>query len=281
MKKHLYILLACTGLFVSCEEDLVIYDEVNGQTYARFSPNIVDLPVVFDSSADTQIPIQLSTLSDADRTVSVEVVSTGSENEASPDQYEFSATVIVPANSYSGNLSFTGIDNGIEIGETKTVTLQISGIAGDPDAKLDALSRTSVNMFQVCPVESDFFIGEYQLTTTKPGIFGINTFAEGVVILEKGASSNDARKFSAFVYPDFGVFGPFTFNFTLVCGTVLVPSGQDTGIGCDTNTRLGPSVSKGGYEAGDDSVLIIDFLDDEGGTSCGAETAASITLTKL
>lgn len=260
---------------------MVIYDGVNGQTYARFSANIVDLPVVFDSSADTQIPIQLSTLSSADRTVFVEVVNTGSENEASPGQYDFSGTVIVPANSYTGNLSFTGIDNGIEIGEIKTVTIQITEVSGDPDAKLDALSRTIVNLFQVCPVESDFFIGEYQLTTTQPGIFGINTFEDGIVILEQGASSNDARKFSAIVYPDFGGFGPFTFNFTLVCGTVLVPSGQDTGIGCDINTRLGPSDTKGGYDAGDDSVLIIDFLDDEGGFSCGAETPASITLTKV
>lgn len=281
MKKHLYILLACTGLFISCEEDVVIYDGVNGQTYARFSSNIVDLPVVFDSSADTQIPILLSTVSETDRTVSVEVVSTGAENEASQDQYEFSATVVVPANSYSGNLAFTGIDRGIEIGDIKTVTIQIAEVSGDPDAKLDALSRTVVNMFQVCPVESDFFIGAYQLTTNLPGIFGINTFAEGIVMLEKGDSSNDARKFSALVYPDFGAFPPFTFNFTLVCGTVLVPSGQDTGIGCDINTRLGPSDTKGGYEAGDDSVLIIDFLDDEGGFSCGAETAASITLTKI
>ena len=281
MKQYFYLLLTCAALFISCEEDVVIYDGVNGQTYARFSPNIVDLPVVFDSSADTQIPIQLSTLSDADRTVSVDVVSTGSENEASPDQYEFSRTVVVPANSYSGNLTFTGIDSGIEIGEIKSVTLQITEVSGDPDARIDTLSRTTVNMFQVCPVESDFFIGAYQLTTNLPGIFGINTFAEGVVILEQGEASNDARKFSAFVYPDFGTYGPFTFNFTLVCGTVLVPSGQDTGIGCDINTRLGPSDTKGGYEAGDDSVLIIDFLDDEGGFSCGAETPASITLTKI
>lgn len=281
MKKYLYFLLTLAGLLISCDEDVVIYDGVNGQTYARFSRNLVDLAVVFDSSSDTQIPIQLSTLSDTERTVSVEVVSTGAENEASPDQYEFSGTVVIPANSYSGNLSFTGIDSGIEIGETKTVTLQIADISGDPDARRDALSRTTVNMFQVCPVESDFFIGEYQLTTTVPGIFGINTFADGVVILEQGESSSDARKFSAFVYPDFGTFGPFTFNFTLVCGTVLVPTGQDTGIGCDINTRLGPSNSKGGYEAGDDSVLVIDFLDDEGGFSCGAETPASITLTKI
>jgi len=189
--------------------------------------------------------------------------------------------VTIPANSYRGILPFTGIDNGIEIGETKTVTLEIEEISGDSGSDLDTFSTTTVSLFQVCPVDPDFFIGEYELTTTVPGIFGIDTFAAGTVTIAQGESSPDARKFSAFVYPAFGTFGPFTFNFTLVCGTVLVPSGQDTGIGCDTNTRLGPSATTGGYEAGDDSVLVIDFLDDEGGGSCGAETSASITLTKI
>ena len=237
MKQYFYLLLTCAALFISCEEDVVIYDGVNAQTYARFSRNSVDLPVVFDSSSDTQIPIQLSTVSDSERTVVLEVVSTGSENEASPDQYEFSGTVVVPANSYSGNLSFTGIDRGIEIGETKTVTLQITEISGDPDARLDALSRTTINMFQVCPVGSDFFIGDYVLETITPGLFGSTVFPQGVVTLEQSPLSDDARRFRAFVYPEFGEIGPIYLNFVLVCGTVLVPGGQATPIGCsDTGT---------------------------------------------
>ena len=281
MKKYLYILFASLGLLTSCEEEIIRYDDATGPTYLRFSSANIDLPVVFDSSAEIEIPVLASRISDSDRTVAVNVVTTGADNEATPDQYSVASTVTIPANSYRGLLPFTGIDNGIEIGEIKTVTLEITEISGDSGADLDSFSTTIVNLFQVCPVPEDFFIGDYQLTTNLPGIFGIDTFAEGVVTLEQGESSDDARKFSAFVYPAFGTFGPFTFNFTLVCGTVLVPSGQDTGIGCDTNTFLGPSDTSGGYEAGDDSVLIIDFLDDEGGSSCGAETPASITLTKI
>ncbi len=281
MKKYIYILFASLGLLASCEEEVIRYDDQAGPAYLRFSAPIIELPIVFDSSAEIDIPVLVSTLSDVDRTVAVNVVTTGGENEATPDQYSVGNTVTIPANSYRGLLPFTGIDNGIEIGETKTVTLEINEISGDAGSDLDAFSTTTVSLFQVCPVESDFFIGEYELTTTVPGIFGIDTFAAGTVTITQGESSPDARKVSAFVYPAFGTYGPFTFNFTLVCGTVLVPSGQDTGIGCDTNTRLGPSATTGGYEAGDDSVLIIDFLDDEGGGSCGAETSASITLTKI
>ena len=281
MKKYIYILFASLGLLASCEEEVIRYDDQTGPAYLRFSSPNIDLPIVFDSTAEIDIPVLVSTLSDVDRTVAVNVVTTGAENEATPDQYSVGSIVTIPANSYRGILPFTGIDNGIEIGETKTVTLEIEEISGDSGSDLDTFSTTTVSLFQVCPVESDFFIGEYELTTTVPGIFGIDTFAAGTVTIAQGESSPDARKFSAYVYPAFGTFGPFTFNFTLVCGTVLVPSGQDTGIGCDTNTRLGPSATTGGYEAGDDSVLVIDFLDDEGGGSCGAETSASITLTKI
>ena len=281
MKKYVYILFASLGLLASCEEDLVIYDGETSQTYGRFGSNIVDLPVVFDSSADTTIPVQLSTLSESDRTVSVEVVSTGSENEANPDQYSFTDQVVVPAGSYSGDLIFTGIDNGIEIGETKTVTLQITDISGDAEANLDGLSATTISMFQVCPVDTDFFIGDYELTTTAAGIFGSTVFPQGVVTIEQGASSNDARSFTAQIYPDLGSFGPIQFNFTLVCGTVVVAAGQVTNVGCGSSTTLGPRNATGGYTAGDDSVLVIDFADDEGGASCGAQANVSITLTKV
>jgi len=281
MKKYIYILFASLGLLASCEKEVIRYDDESGPAYLRFSAPGIDLPIVFDSSAEIDIPVLVSTLSEVDRTVSVNVVNTDAENEATPDQYSVGNTVTIPANSYQGILPFTGIDNGIDIGETKTVTLEITEISGDARADLDSFSTTTVSLFQVCPVDPDFFIGEYQLTTTVPGIFGIDTFEGGIVTLQQGESSSDARKFSAFVYPAFGSYGPFTFNFTLVCGTVLVASGQDTGIGCDTNTRLGPGATTGGYEAGDDSVLVIDFLDDEGGGSCGAETPASITLTKI
>lgn len=283
MRKCLQILCTSLGvlILISCEKEVVEFDDINGQTYVRFASSIVELPVVFDSSAEIEIPVQVNTISETERTVTVNVVTTGAENEATPEQYSVGNSVTIPANSYRGALSFTGIDNGIEIGETRTVTLEISDISGTSDASLDIFRTTTVNLFQVCPVPSDFFIGAYQLTTTAPGIFGIDTFTDGIVDIAQGESSPDARKFSAFVYPAFGTFGPFTFNFTLVCGTVLVPSGQDTGIGCDTNTRLGPSDTTGGYDAGDDSVLVIDFLDDEGGTSCGAETNATITLTKI
>ena len=179
MKKYIYILFASLGFLASCEEEVVRYDDQTGPAYLRFSAANIDLPIVFDSTAEIDIPVLVSTLSDVDRTVAVNVVTTGAENEATPDQFSVGNTVTIPANSYRGILPFTGIDNGIEIGDTKTVTLEINEISGDAGADLDAFSTTIVSLFQVCPVDPDFFIGEYELTTTVPGIFGIDTFAAG------------------------------------------------------------------------------------------------------
>lgn len=105
---------------------MIQYDDHTGLTYLRFSSRSIDLPIVFDSSAEIEIPVLASRVSDSDRTVNVKVVTTGAENEATSDQYSVAGTVTIPANSYRGILPFTGIDNGIEIGETKTVTLEIN-----------------------------------------------------------------------------------------------------------------------------------------------------------
>lgn len=280
MRKLIFLFTVSLVFLTSCEEDLVIFDNENGQTYVQFGTNSINLPVIFDSSAEVEIPIEVSTVSNTDRTVSVNVVSSGGENEATPAQYNVASSVTIPAGEYVGTLVFTGIDAGIEIGETKTVTLEIGGINGDNSASIDDRTAT-ISMFQVCPVESDFFIGDYELVTTAPGIFGSTVFPQGIVTIQQGASSNDARFFNAQIYPDLGSFPAIDFNFILVCGTVVVPGGQATGVGCGSSTTLGPISATGGYTAGDDSVLVIDFADDEGGASCGAQANVSITLTKV
>jgi len=279
MKKYITLLVVALVAFTSCEEDILIFDNENGQTYVKFAQTSLDLPIIFDSSADIEIPVQVTTISSTDRTVSVGVIN-GGDDAASASQFNVGGSVTIPANSYEGMLSFTGIDDGIEIGETKTVTLEITDIAGASDANIETLPLV-INMFQVCPVDEDFFIGDYELTTTAVGIFGSVIFPQGVVTITQGESSADARVFNAQVYPDLGAFANIDFNFTLVCGTVVVAGGQETGVGCGSSTTLGSRSITGGYTAGDDSVLIIDLADDEGGASCGAEVAATFMLTKV
>lgn len=279
MKKYNFLLILL-ALFSSCEEELLVFDNENGQTYVKFAQSNIDLPIVFDSSADIEIPVQVSTIASSPRTVSVSIINLDDEDAASSDQFTAEQTVTIPANSYEGFLSFTGIDAGIEIGETKTVTLEIAGIDGSADANIES-TPTIINMFQVCPVAEDFFIGDYELTTTASGIFGSVIFPQGVVTISQGASSPDARVFTAQVYPDLGTFDPIDFNFTLVCGTVLVASGQETGVGCGSSTTIGPRNATGSFTAGDDSTITIDLADDEGGASCGSQANAQFVLTKI
>ena len=130
----------------------------------------------------------------------------------------------------------------------------------------------------VCPVASDFFVGDYTLETISSGIFGSVIFPQGTVTVEIG-TAEDTRFFTAPPYPEFGAFTPITFDFSLVCGQVIVPSGQATGVGCGSTTTQGPSIG-GNYDIADDGTITINFADDEGGASCGVEQLAQIVLTK-
>ncbi len=130
----------------------------------------------------------------------------------------------------------------------------------------------------VCPVESDFLVGDYTLETIGSGIFGTTVFAQGTTTIGVGGAE-DERTFTTAIYPDLGSFGDMTFNFSLICGSVIVPTGQVTGVGCGVSTTLGPSIG-GTYDIADDGTITINITDDEGGAGCGGEATVSLVLTK-
>ena len=133
------------------------------------------------------------------------------------------------------------------------------------------------NATVVCPVASDFYVGDYTLETTQVGIFGTVHFPQDTITLEVG-SAEDERVFSAESYPDLGGFGVQTFTFSLVCGQVIVAGGQSTGAQCSAGISRGPSIG-GAYDIVDDSTIVINFTDDETG-DCGAAVMAQFILTK-
>ena len=128
-------------------------------------------------------------------------------------------------------------------------------------------------------IEADQFIGEYTLATTATGIFGSAVFVNGTVTISMGATPTD-RTFLGTPYPEFGAFPAMDFNFSLLCGNVQVPAGQDTGVGCGSSTTLGPAANVGSYDPADDSSFTIIITDDEAG-SCGSPFEAAFLLTKI
>lgn len=148
MKKLFYITLISLGLFVSCEEDLIIYDNVNGQAVIAFNaPSSVDLPVTVDGDSSLDLEVGVTTVSTSDRTfnLSIDPASTASSSE-----YSVSPSVIIPAGDYVGTTTVTGNFDAIPDGVTNTLILNLSdagnAIVGDKN-------QVTVNIFRFCPSE--------------------------------------------------------------------------------------------------------------------------------
>ena len=152
----------------------------------------------------------------------------------------------------------------------------------------------------VCPVEEAFFTGEYLAEQTAPSIFGYDTFDPdgGGVILElfnaataPGAGlvqpaeaeslTSTQRAFDAFYLAALGFDNARTYILDYVCGEVVIPTGQTTGLTCGgPGITLGPPTGGNGtYDFMDDTVFQMNFTDDEA-ADCGGAAQAGIQFTK-
>ena len=134
----------------------------------------------------------------------------------------------------------------------------------------------------ICPIAADQFVGEYVLVSPTSPIGGVPVWNEQVVTLSVGATST-TRTFSAVYLEALAIGnGANSFSFDLVCGTVTVPSGQGSGLGCSGTIFFGPAADgqKGSYVSGDDSAITIVFAEDES-NGCGGPVIQTATLTKV
>lgn len=157
MKKLIIpFLLVMTLVFQSCEEtQSPIYDGSQTLAYFNATPLSANLGVlVSEQSATYTVPINVSTLSSSDRTVSV---SAAASSTATPNQYSFSGSVTIPANSYSGELVVTGIQDGLtQTGDN--LVLQIDGV---DDGGVGSPSTFTLTIVQLCPFDIADYYGDY------------------------------------------------------------------------------------------------------------------------
>ncbi len=134
----------------------------------------------------------------------------------------------------------------------------------------------------IAPLSSDqLYTGQYQLTTTQVGAFGLNDYADGVYTIE--ALSNTSRVIRAIpTLPDFGPFGPVDIKFELVCGQIIFTPAQGIGAGCAATILSGTGEVNDTYDLGnpDDSSFMLYFTSDET-SDCGAPAQAAIRLDKM
>ena|GEM_PF-1336924 len=294
MKKLIYCTLIML-LYIACgDQEVAQYDAFNDTALIKFESNASNLEVIIDNQGTVEIPVSVSTYSNEDRTITVGVkpFPDGTIDVAEPSQYSFNKTVIIPANELTGKLILTGIDDGINEGENLKLQLSIVDASFDNFSIVDQVH--SVNIFQICPISSDFMVGTYVLSSPIANIWCSNPrpsfIGDGVEVEVSIGESNTQRVFEAKYAPGSceGFNGPYKFTISLACGNATLASPVNTGVRCsdvafitiDTNFN-NPST----YDINDDSQLTINVIDDINGSCtacCGAPfTNQRFTLTKI
>ncbi|MBO3116995.1 hypothetical protein J4050_09560 [Winogradskyella sp. DF17] len=286
MKNRIYYILAVVlvALNYSCGDfEPVIYDGVNGQTLAAFDGAGGTLEVLINDTGELEIGVSVSTLSSEDRQIAIEVLTDSEDNTATPGQYDIPATVTIPADTYFGSFTVTGIDDELT---TDGVNL-ILGL--DPEALGNAVAAApfNVRIVEICPVEASFMVGDYTINQISGGVPAAGNapfMGNGTVVtLVPGAASTE-RVFNVKFYPTFGFSNPpVDFSFSLSCGETVVNGildGGVSGVGCGSSIPMGPGATNGVYDTADDTFLTLVTTEDVGGASCGTEAQTVISLTK-
>jgi hypothetical protein len=158
MKKILILLLSIVS-FVGCSDvEGVIYD--GGQSFVSFESTSYDLPVAVNSASTVDVKIVASTLSATERTYNLSVVE--GESNANPLTYSIPSTITIPANSYFGVATITGEDNDLLDFVIKKLVIEVAGFSS---AESSDTKKLTINIFEVCPLVIDDFVGYFDATT--------------------------------------------------------------------------------------------------------------------
>ncbi|ELR69421.1 hypothetical protein C900_04953 [Fulvivirga imtechensis AK7] len=136
------------------------------------------------------------------------------------------------------------------------------------------------NVNVVCQLVNGFATGAYYIEQQNAGLFG-QVFADQEV--ELVATGNTTRTLDAVYLEQFAIGnGPMTLRFSLVCGSVLVPANQATGLGCGGNSLLiGPPNTNGDFDFSDDSEFTLRIMENTGSACGGGPVEVEFILTKL
>ncbi len=276
--KYLFLALATSFLVVSCDEEdnRVIFDVDNGETIGAFNANSTAYPVPDTGDITADVVVGVTTRSSTDRTVNVSV---DPSSTATPDMYTIPSSLTIPAGEFTVTIPVQGVfDNLPEVGDVNLV-LNLESVEGG-ETGFGRLQHT-VNMFRFCPFENGAtFLGDYMIETVTTGIFGVDTFVNGVVTLTEGDTIAD-RNFVTSLYPAFGGFGPFGFKISLICGDVVVPDVLSTGVGCGgCSILVTPPDMVATFDLADDSSFEVNYTDDRD-TCCNGPFQITIRFTKI
>lgn len=258
--------------FLGCDQnDVPINTVFNGsQTLVAFQGATSTLAVTIDATGTVTVTIEASTASTSDRTVNVSI---DESSTANPENYSLSSTsVTIPANEYFGSLTINGVDNSVET-VAETIILNIDSTSFD--STINSTQHT-VNIFQVCPIPSAFFTGDYLIEQTSALVDGF-TLSSGSVV-EVVSTGETSRSFETAAYPTY-CSATFDFDINLVCNELIVPL-QRTTCACATfDDFFGPAITAEMYDVNDDNIILLTFTDDVQ-SDCGTPAQTTYRFTK-
>jgi hypothetical protein len=273
--KNIIKLLMVVVLFAACDDtESVVFDSVNGQTLASFGASSSDLQVIINESGEREVQVNLTTQSSVDRTV---IIGVDEASTASAENYTVPNQVVIPAGSFIGNFTVSGIDNSVET-DKETIIINLVSVEGG----LVSSSVHTVSLFQVCPVPVEYMIGTYILTDNTTNATP-NFLTDEVVTLSVPDGDVNARTFVATILPTTGVARAADVTLSLSCNQFLLNT-VDINVTCDTSDPdvgflLGSSFGSF-YDLEDDLVLEVNYTEDVQ-SDCGPAALVSFTLTKI
>lgn len=158
MRKLIFRSLVLVGLLAlsSCEEnENPIFDNVNGQTMLRFVTTSSTLPVEPTGVTSQELTVHVTTVSDTDRTVTLEV---DASSTATSNQYSIN-DIVIPAGEYVGTGSIVGNYANLPTSGAVTLVVNMTGISGQTTHQEDATYTLTLERF--CPLVIADFYGTY------------------------------------------------------------------------------------------------------------------------
>ena len=227
MKKYILV-IGILIAFISCEEESIVFDNVNGPTAISFAETNFNVSVPAEGLA-LQIPVNVTTVSDADRTFEVTVDETSNGGAAN---YAL-GTVTIPAGDYTGDLNvslnFEPLVDGDVYALVLNLTAPENGVAFDDSVTIEYFKEIICNDF-VITINTDLYGEEtsWEITDASdvmvasggPYSRGVETYTENV-FLEDGCYT-----FTIFdSYGDGQVDGTNTGSWNIKCSILNVASG--------------------------------------------------------
>ncbi|SHE53743.1 protein of unknown function [Psychroflexus salarius] len=273
--------LALILLIASCEEDPVVFDNINGQTMLKFDESTsVPFSLEIGTTETLSLTLSSSVVSDVDRTVNLSVNEDLTTLPA--DAYNFDTNAVIPAGEYSTEVEFTITDTNLDFTQTFDLVLNLEGSSESLNLSIPEPTQT-ISVSITCPIPSDFMVGDYEIADVSGAIGpanGTSNFAPGVVTLEANGST---RTFTSQVLP---AFNEEIENITINLNCDVFQIGDvDPSLACTSGvsyifTATDRDDSSTYNVNGSDESFIINYIEDPEG-SCGGPFISSFSLTKI